>query len=410
MKIKYIAIIVLALIFSGCTGVSISSLQQQKIEQTKVFVDYTDDTKEAYRLFYEFIISELKNEVKLPSYNAYVVKGAKLELEIDDNNLYDREVYNNKGDKLGFKIPIRHLTRGSTGSIEDQFTFKKEIYTSIPLEIQGDKLIAKKTYSSSMEVLIDYLNLSAYLNRKEVHDRLGLDTGFHRIVLDGKGLLNKRLIITPLSISLKEDTISFLSEKNFILVNDIKKADRSVLIRNELFGQIKYIKHSTRKGDPISINNKAGNSNLATIGMDINNLNGGSSGSSAGIGLALFTLGFLMGSDNGHLYAYSNQAIIYNNKYPEDYCLITSDMYRPKNSPGSIIGIHSGDIEKNVASLLINGELYSSWYKLIKKGNNINIDNLETKKEEVLPHISKNKEEEKLSFDKVKNSILNVFN
>lgn len=179
----------------------------------------------------------------------------------------------------------------------------------LDLEVINRTLVSKKVYNNESEVLFDAAFISRSLYRK-LGKELGEKYGYNVLVLDGNEVRKNRLVFRPLTqlYSMKKEFDKVLNAYGYKVVQSKNEADRIFEVETLIFGTAKYVE-KTKKTPELYKYSTDGRAIQSS--MDISRAMGGSSGASAGVGLALLVVDKLAEPDKENKIELSTMAKFY---------------------------------------------------------------------------------------------------
>lgn len=284
---------ILSIGFSGCglvtwkDGVRLPDKDDVEVRnKVKVFVDdkatvrtetdFLNDIKIAYANGVEEEIAFTINESKKTTYENFKSTPTN---EFSNSSFYGKKEY----------LSISNYIPNEVNKIIN-LGFKDSPKTTLKMdfEVINRTLVSKKVYNNEAEVIFD----AAFISRSLYHNlgkELGEKYGYNALVLDGNEVRKNRLVFRPLTqlYSMKKEFDKVLNAYGYKVVQSKNEADRIFEVETLIFGTAKYVE-KTKKTPELYKYSTDGR--VIQSSMDISRAMGGSSGASAGVGLALLVV------------------------------------------------------------------------------------------------------------------------
>lgn len=186
----------------------------------------------------------------------------------------------------------------------------------LDLEVVNRTLVSKKVYNNEAEVLFDAIFISRSLYHN-LGKELGEKYGYNALVLDGNEVRKNRLVFRPLTeiYSMKKEFDKVLNAYGYKVVQSKNDADRIFEVETLIFGTAKYVE-KTKKTPELYKYSTDGR--VIQSSMDISRAMGGSSGASAGVGLALLAVNAIAAPDKENMIEYASMAKFYIKGHEDD--------------------------------------------------------------------------------------------
>lgn len=305
---------ILSIGFSGCglvtwkDGVRLPDKDDVEVRnKVKVFVDdkatvrtetdFLNDIKIAYANGVEEEIAFTINESKKTTYENFKSTPTN---EFSNSSFYGKKEY----------LSISNYIPNEVNKIIN-LGFKDSPKTTLKMdfEVINRTLVSKKVYNNEAEVIFD----AAFISRSLYHNlgkELGEKYGYNALVLDGNEVRKNRLVFRPLTqlYSMKKEFDKVLNAYGYKVVQSKNEADRIFEVETLIFGTAKYVE-KTKKTPELYKYSTDGR--VIQSSMDISRAMGGSSGASAGVGLALLVVDKLAEPDKENKIELSTMAKFY---------------------------------------------------------------------------------------------------
>lgn len=307
---------ILSIGFSGCglvtwkDGVGLPDKDDVVVRnKVKVFVDdiatvrtetdFLNDIKIAYANGVEEENVLVLDETKKANYE---------NLRSTESKGFSYFSFNNNNDFLSIKDYSSEDMRKIYGAgYLKQYKSKETL--KIDFEIVNSSLVSKKVYNNEAEVIFDAM----FISRSLCHNlgkQMGEKYGYNVLVLDGNEVRKNRLVFRPLTqlYSMKKEFDKVLNAYGYKVVQSKNEADRIFEVETLIFGTAKYVE-KTKKTPELYRYSTDGR--VIQSSMDISRTMGGSSGASAGVGLALLAVNAIAAPDKENKIELSTMAKFY---------------------------------------------------------------------------------------------------
>lgn len=323
-KKVFFQVIILGLLsisFSGCglvtwkDGVRLPDKDDVEVRsKVKVFVDdkatlktendFLNDIKLAYAKGVEEEIGFTINEAKKANYETFKSTPTN---EFSNSSFYGQKEY----------LTIKNYIPDEANKIINLgFKDAPKSTLKIEFEVIDRALVSKKVYNNEAEVIFD----AAFISRSLYHNlgkELGEKYGYNALVLDGNEVRKNRLVFRPLTqlYSMKKEFDKVLNAYGYKVVQSKNEADRIFEVETLIFGTAKYVEKTNKTPELYKYTTDG---RVIQTSMDISKTMGGSSGASAGVGLALLVVDKLAQPDKENKIEISTMAKFYIKGYEDE--------------------------------------------------------------------------------------------
>lgn len=384
--IKLGLFIVVGFLFTGCVkwqnGIAEQDIEDvQKRSKVSIYID-NEATLKAENDFLNLAKKELKKGVETSRIFTFRDNVGKYK-KIKDGKKHFIGFYpvNKKKEKdFSIDIIVDNISYNDFNEFNlSLWSEKGSKKISFDFDIVDRTLVSKKKYSNKRDVLIDFYDISSAINGK-LGSILANETGYQYFILDGNALEKNKMVLKPLTkrFSYKDEAERVFKSFGYMIAKNKEQSDITIETEVISFGQIKYLKDTKRVANLFTIPRADGN--VSQLAMDISSFNGGSSGASAALGLAVFALDFLSSSNKNDFLLFNTLSTMYytGNNGPKKVSIL-----RPKPrkfySPQNVYYEHNrhiteksfngkmGDNVESIVDFIERGDMYMKGDKVLKK-------------------------------------------
>lgn len=369
MKKYLILITLIALIFNGCAFNNLSKEELKENSKTKVFIDYTDDTKQAYKKLLEFIVYTTNEEYNKNKLDTFIVSDVKdknftIDYEYEPNRMDSFWIVDNK-----YKGFIKNTT-SKIYDINDNYVLKKSKISPIPLKIKDNKIVSLKKYKNEWEVIEDFVNINiAFHHNIRKYKEIVKETGFNLFYIDANDIKNKKLILKLINFNLKNRVTQEIQKRGYTIASNFDKADKKILIQDVAFGTNHLVNKNTRAQATYNTSPRFSPQNSTITSLASSNLGHGS-GTSAQLGLAVFLVSGLFNNPAFHK-VYKYNLYLYDRNYMSSPTILSSNAYKTYLSVNTTLYNNKHKYE-NIVDLLKNeysfADINEKVFKVVEKG------------------------------------------
>lgn len=305
-------------LFTGCVkwqnGIAEQDIEDvQKRSKVSIYID-NEATLKAEKDFLNLAKKEFKKGVDTSRIFTLKDKVGSNYKKIKDNKKHFIGFYplhKNADRDFSIDIIIDNISYNDFNKFNHSTLMKKASKKiSFDFDIVDRTLVSKKKYSNKKDVLIDFYDISSAINGK-LGSILVNETGYQYFILDGNALERNKMVLKPLTkrFSYKDEAERVFKSFGYKIAKNKEQSDITIETEVISFGQIKYLKDTKRVANLFTIPRADGN--VSQLAMDISSFNGGSSGASAALGLAVFALDFLSSSDKNDFLLFNTLSTMY---------------------------------------------------------------------------------------------------